>query len=423
MEPVIIIIVFIVPALIASAIALFVCRELHDAGFYSWLRNKLSLFGAVVGILVTISLSFICVGISLFGLSVFGPLLCIIFAFVFIEVYRKYRASRQYALLWLLTVSAEREVPLTSALEAFARERRGSFARKARRLAALLESGVSLSDGLDQVRGLLPSHAPPMIRVGCQSGALAPALRRAAAVNDLNAPVWMSLTGKVAYLVLLVFFGMSILVFVFGWIVPRFQKIFLDFDTPLPYLTEQLVSCSQFFVVYWYLFSLLLMLGMLFVLYPAARYFGWNPPGLGWFTRRLDAADVLDGLALVARQQMPMLDGLDSLAKSYPRSNIRMLLRRAAGDVQAGRDWAESLYSRGLIHRADLAVLQAAERVGNLPWALREMAESNRRRFAYRLQSVVQTAFPLVIIFFGAIVGFIVVALFIPIVSLIHALS
>ena len=102
---------------------------------------------------------------------------------------------------------------------------------------------------------------------------------------------------------------------------------------------------------------------------------------------------------------------------------MRMLLRRAAGDVQDGRDWVESLYSHGLIRRADLAVLQAAERVGNLPWALREMAESNRRRFAYRLLSVVQTAFPLVIILFGAIVGFIVVALFIPLISLIQALS
>ncbi|MBU4273498.1 MAG: type II secretion system F family protein [Planctomycetes bacterium] len=423
MEPAIIIIVFIVPALIASAIAIFVCKELHDAGFYSWLRNKLGLFGAVVGILVSIALPFICVGISLFGLSLLGPIMCIIFAFVFIEAYRKYRASRQYALLWLLAVSAEREVPLASALEAFARERRGSFARRSRRLAKLLDSGVSLPDGLDQAPGLLPPHAPPMIRVGCRSGALAPALRRAAAVNDLNGPVWMALTGKIAYLVLLTIFGCFILTFVLMWIVPRFQKIFADLDTPLPVLTERLISCSQFIVVYGFLFTPLLALGMLLLLYPVVRYFGWNPPGMGWITRRLDAADVLDGLALVARQQMPMLDGLDSLAKSYPRSDMRMLLRRAAGDVQDGRDWVESLYSHGLIRRADLAVLQAAERVGNLPWALREMAESNRRRFAYRLLSVVQTAFPLVIILFGAIVGFIVVALFIPLISLIQALS
>ncbi len=411
------IVVGVVLALILSAIAIVIIRAMRSLEYRSRLFGTMYFIGAFVGVVFVVVLGFAFMGL------VPGILWWGIFLFVFIEAYRKYRASRQYALLWLLTVSAEREVPLTSALEAFARERRGSFARRARRLATLLESGVSLPDGLDQVRGLLPPHAPPMIRVGCQSGALAPALRRAAAVNDLNGPVWMALTGKVGYLLMLTCFGFSILAFVLMWIVPRFTRIFVDFDTSLPYITEQLVSCSQFFVNYWYLFSPLLMLGMLLLLYPAARYFGWNPPGLGWITRRLDAADILDGLALVARQQMPMLDGLDSLAKSYPRLNIRMLLRQAAGDVQNGRDWAESLYSRGLIRRADLAVLQAAERVGNLPWALREMAESNRRRFAYRLQSVVQTAFPLVIIFFGAIVGFIVVALFIPLISLIHALS
>lgn len=394
----------VVLALIFASIAILILRAVRSLEYRSRLYGAMRFLGAFVGVVFVVLLSFAVTGLVL-GIFWWG-----IFLFVFIEVFRKYRASRQYALLWLLTVSAEREVPLTSALEAFARERRGRFAQRARRLAKLLDSGVSLPDGLDQVPGLLPPHAPPMIRVGCQSGALAPALRRAAAVNDLNGPVWMALTGKIAYVLLLTFFGFLILTFVLWKIVPAYQKIFADFDTPLPYITEQLVLCSQFFVDYWYLFSPFFVLCMLLMLYPVARYFGWNPPGPGWITRRLDAADVLDGLALVARQQMPMLDGLDSLAKSYPRSDIRMLLRRVAGDVQNGRDWAESLYSRGLLRRADLAVLQAAERVGNLPWALREMAESNRRRFAYRLQSIVQTAFPLVIIFFGAIVGFIVVA-------------
>ncbi|MBN1395389.1 MAG: type II secretion system F family protein, partial [Pirellulales bacterium] len=207
------------------------------------------------------------------------------------------------------------------------------------------------------------------------------------------------------------------------WIVPKFKKIFLDFDAELPAATEWLVSVGRYCEHYWWLFVPMLTLMIVLMLYPVARYFGWNPPGMGWITRRLDAADVLDGLSMVARQRTPMPDGLTALAQSTPRWNIRELLRRAAGDVENGRGWAESLFARGLIRRADLAVIRSAEQAGNLPWALGELAQSNRRRFAYRLQAAVQTAFPIVIIGFGMIVGFVVIALFMPLIQLITAMS
>jgi type IV pilus assembly protein PilC len=88
-----------------------------------------------------------------------------------------------------------------------------------------------------------------------------------------------------------------------------------------------------------------------------------------------------------------------------------------------GRDWSESLCNQGLIKPADQAVLKAAQRVGNLPWAMREMADSNRRRLAYRLSALVQLAYPPVIICIGLIVMFIVVALFLPLITLVMRLS
>ena len=62
-------------------------------------------------------------------------------------------------------------------------------------------------------------------------------------------------------------------------------------------------------------------------------------------------------------------------------------------------------------------MLQAAQRAGNLPWAMQEMADSGRRRFLYRLQAIVQAVFPAAVICFGLMVMFIVVSLFLPLVS------
>ena len=92
-------------------------------------------------------------------------------------------------------------------------------------------------------------------------------------------------------------------------------------------------------------------------------------------------------------------------------------------DIEAGHDWAESLCQREVIRRGDLAVLQAAQRVGNLPWAMQELADSARRRFMYKLQAIVQAVFPAVLICLGLTVMFIVVSLFWPLVTLIQRMA
>ena len=155
-----------------------------------------------------------------------GIIAWIVLIFVIVEGSRKYRATRQYGLLWLLTVSAERSMPLAPAIEAFARERGGSFSRRAKRLAEMLNAGVPLPDALDQCPGLLPRYATPTIRVGYETGTLARALRRAATVHYLDEPFWMALQAKIAYLLLLPVFGCLLLMFVMLKIVPQFEKIF-----------------------------------------------------------------------------------------------------------------------------------------------------------------------------------------------------
>ena len=161
-------------------------------------------------------------------------------------------------------------------------------------------------------------------------------------------------------------------------------------------------------------------------MYAIVRYFGWtlwDIPLVSRFARRLDSARILDGLALVAGQQRPLADGIATLALSYPKADIRRRLALAAFDIEAGGDWADSLARRSLIRRTDLAVLQAAQRAGNLPWAMQEMADSGRRRVLYRVQAIVQAVFPAAVICLGAMVMFIVVSLFLPLISLIEKLA
>ncbi len=364
-------------------------------------------------------------GVFLFFFGPLGFLFWVAVLVVFAETLIKHRTAQQYALLWVLTVSAERLIPLVPAIEAFAYER-GAVAVQARKLAAMLTAGVPLPDALGRCRGLIPPEALPVIRLGYESGALAPALRQATANRDYHGPIWHSIAGKIVYLCCLPLVGLIVLGFVMRKIVTSFEKIRSDFDAQMPIVTRLLIGASNLAMTWGFVLLPFVLAAGFLLAYTLLRYAGrirWRLPGTGRLLRRFDTAGILDALSLAARHERPLAEAIESLAQSHPQRPIRRRLQKVARDLRGGGDWCESLYRRGLMKRADLAILQAAGRVGNLPWALAEMAESNRRRLVYRLQALVGVLFPPIILLFGATVMFIVVALFLPLISLVLNLT
>ncbi len=381
---------------------------------------------ALLSALCVVFLAVILLLAFLAGANILGFVLWAVLIVTIEQWMRKRWAVHQNALLWLLTVSAERSMPLVPAVEAFAKERGGRFGRLAQRLAAMLKAGDSLPDAVCRCRGVLPADAVPMIRIGCDAGDLPRALRMAAAACNQDDAIWMSLFGKIAYLLAVPVFGMLILVFLMLKIIPSFQKIFLDFGVQLPQITQWLIKASCFTVNYWFLFSPLFLLGLGILIYMILRYYGWtyaDPPLVASFVRRLDAARVLDALALGVSRQRPLPECLATLAESHPKRAMRWRLQNVVQEIRAGGDWCESLRGQDLIRQPEFAILQAAQRVGNLPWAMREMAESGRRRLVCHVHAFCQGAFPPIMILMGLAVGFIVVALFMPLVCLIQRLT
>jgi type II secretory pathway component PulF len=126
---------------------------------------------------------------------------------------------------------------------------------------------------------------------------------------------------------------------------------------------------------------------------------------------------------VATRERQSLARALIWLAHVYPSATIRRRLGAAASAVNSGIDWRDALAEARIVTPSEQGLLKAAERAGNLPWALQQIAKRRERRAVYRWATVLQIAYPAAILLLGGFVAFYVIALFVPIVQLIQSLA
>jgi type II secretory pathway component PulF len=335
------------------------------------------------------------------------------------------RSTQQEALLSVMAIAAERGMPLAPGVEAFSELCSGGFRLRSRGLSYLLESGVPFPEALANVPGLLPRRAVVLACVGWSEGSLGPALRDALAAETTRKTYRHAFLPKIGYLFGLLIFMQMIFSFIMYFITPKFEAIFADFGVVLPEVTQLTIQASHFLIGTPFL-GLVILVELAVLIYVPFAYFGlvrWRPPLSDWFLRRRDTAAILRALAVTVEAERPITSGVNLLSRFYPVARVRRGLTRAGVLIENGVGWVDALRRRGLIGRTDADVLDAAQRVGNLPWAMRTLAEGHDRRIGYRLQAISQALLPLIVVGVGALVGFVAVSYFYPLITLIQSLA
>jgi type II secretory pathway component PulF len=342
-----------------------------------------------------------------------------------IQIMASRRRARQEALLWVLALAADRGRPLGNAVEALAQQSNGGDRRYAYRVAECLEHGLSLPDALDFVPGSVSPQGRLLARVGYDAGTLASSLRDAATTRSARPAGWQSFGSKVAYFCLVLLVIQMICGYVFYFVFPHLEAIYRDFGIDFPMVTKALVSGSHW-LERWFLLPILAMLEGLLLIYLPLAFSGYaqlHVPFLDRLFLRRHFVMVLRCLTMIVQGGRPIDLGFQILARWYPATWVRERLAGVYLAVNQGHDWVSSLRAFGLIGGTDAALLDAARRSGNLPWAMRELAEGSARRLEYRLQVIGQILFTLTLMALGALVAFLAIAYFSPLVMLIQRLA
>lgn len=337
----------------------------------------------------------------------------------------------QDTLLGLITLATKRGIPLSPLATAFALDTPtwalwpvASFAHK-------LHDGHDLVAAARGTIGLLPRQAMMAIRVGQQLDELAPCLDLYTHANREARQADHRLCNIMGYMMIMLMstIAAGLIQAYFAWeIVPRFIRIFADFGMQTPPTTQVFAKTLDYAYLYYVpvlAASLLLavLVGLAWMIHLASSL-GWIPVSLlGPLRIGTDAAMVLRLLGMAIERDRSVENTLLALSESHPQGYMRSRLRQAALDTRLGLSTWTSLAKYRLVRPGDVPLLEAAQRAGNLPWALGELAARNARRMNQRTMLIMRSLTAVCFVLVAAQVLLFATAGFTPIVTLIESLS
>lgn len=337
------------------------------------------------------------------------------------------RRAREGQFLWLLALSVRSGHDLAQEVQDHAATWKGSYAVRLKQLAVYLKAGRPLGVALERVPGLLPRWVVASIRIGDESGTLSEVLNECA-TTQLN---WMKerfRTGSIgSLLIYLACYPWVILApvsFMTYYIVPKFKAIFDGFGAELPGITETFIRSCDIWLVWMWLAAPMMFLGTLLLL--RFDHTGWR--NLRWkvfraFYPRYDASSIMRHLARMIEKGRTLPDSLLAIANAYHRPTVASSVAEVYVETESGGDCWTSLLKRGFLSRRDLALIEAAQRSGNLSWALREIADVREKRYLFRVDTLVQLFRPVPIIAVGLLVAWVCIAMFLPVIKLVNDLT
>jgi type II secretory pathway component PulF len=334
-------------------------------------------------------------------------------------------AARRRGLLRVIATAIEEKLPFVPLLEAWAQDERGVQRNRVRRLIRLLNEGVTIADAVEQVPGILRDEDALALRFDAQTGTVTTAVRESlaqqASVTSDQPARWRS---TMFYLCALLLLGVPIVVFIEIKIIPAFRQIFSEFNLGLPRITEAFIAFVSLFEDYWWLWMLLILVGLSSLIFAApGRFARREMARLFSSIRARHVAGVLRMIAITSNAGRPIAGALSTLARYHYDPAIRNKLLYVRNELEQGADLWPTMGAAGLLADPDVRALNLSERVGNRSWVLTQLAYGKNRRARRKLDRLSQLVLPAVVLLMGAFVLFQSVAIFMSMTSLIKSLA
>jgi general secretion pathway protein F len=322
-------------------------------------------------------------------------------------------------------------IPIPQALDGLGEEEENPALRQVvLKISDSVRRGASLSSALDEHPRLFTKLYVSMVRVGEEAGQLPLVMNDLANLLEHEDEVRGEVLAAVAYPVFVLCFGAVTVTILLTWVMPRLFGMLQEMLQVLPLPTLILLRVSGFLHRYW----LGLVLGV-----PAAV------AGLGFYLRTPKGAELWDKtklrlpiiggvfraaalsrfartLGTLAKSGVSLLPALKIVENTIGNRVLAQQIARVAEDTRGGHSLATPLRKLGIFPRTVVQMIDVGEESGRLDEMLLKVADIEERHMRARTKTLISLLAPILILVVGALVGFIVIALLLPIFKMSRAI-
>jgi len=283
--------------------------------------------------------------------------------------------------------------------------------------------GNSLAQAMSAHPGIFSHIHVNMVKAGETGGALDIILKRLADFSERRLKLKKKIESAMTYPIFLLLISSIILVFLMTFVMPKVVGIFKGMKLALPWSTQVLIFVTYVISNYWWLLAigtLILAGGIAALMKTETGGRAWDRvkmdfPLLGRLHRKAVIARFTRTLSILLKSGIPLVDALEISGPAMGNRILEDGVKEATKLVGEGSDLATPLRQKGGFPPLVVQLVRAGEKSGELEEMLAKAAEVYEDDVEATIASLTSIIEPMVILFMGVVVGFIVMAILLPI--------
>ena len=342
----------------------------------------------------------------------------------FSSVFKRVKIGEISATTRQLSILLEAGIPLVASLEALILQIANPILKTI--MAQVKESvneGNSLALSLSRHPKIFSQIYVNMVKAGEASGSLDVVLNRLAEYSERQQALTGRLKAALAYPALMFIIGAFVLFFLITFIIPNITGVFNEMHQTLPLPTIVLISISNSMKSFWWLI-MLIFAGCFLI---AKRYkktskgtriwdeYSIRIPVLGGIYKKTAMARFGRTLGSLLQSGVPLLSALNIVRNIVNNILFADVIDSAIEEIQKGRPLASSLSNSIWFSPIAVQMISVGEQSGELEKMLDKIADTYEREVETQIMAATSMLEPVMILFMGLLVGFIVISILLPI--------
>ncbi|MEW6033113.1 MAG: type II secretion system F family protein [Bacillota bacterium] len=286
----------------------------------------------------------------------------------------------------------------------------------------LIEQGQSLSDAFRSRPDVFPALLVNMVAAGEASGTLEESFERLADHFEKEYAVTQKVRTAMAYPTIVTIVALGVIVFMVVFVLPSFIGIFASIGAELPWPTRLVMGVSDFIRANWYLLAALLALGVIVVKFlsstPNGAYtldsLALRLPLFGELILKRAVSRFSRTLATLLRSGVPLLVSLSVTERTVGNLPVAAAISMASEEIRAGRGIVEPLRASRLFPQMIIEMMVVGEETGTVDQMLSKVADFYDKEIDVTVERLSSLIEPVIIVVLGAVVGFIMLSLIMP---------